>query len=360
MHLEDELFDVAYTKIGTVEQQHLLKSWVVGEHNVISLGKRYTERMLSGWHSIAASFDKAAKHTDEAHLRKLIEDGFVQHQPHGPIFDYEKLVRNERSDSDSMLVVAIINNAIEETRRIADDYRSNYSLFPAAATQLPVWILNFANMWQFALGLKFDKTFVKTLYLNMAAAMRLSENQVIEKISSYPYLSQKLNGSEILYFAFGSNMNKSQMSSRTRGARLMGWADLQNFEYFIDARGVASVRPRIGKSVKGLLWDIQGQSDWDRLDRYEGISSGIYKKLDIDISYRNSLVSSKIYVSSTAQAGDPRLNYQEGIISAIKSEQSEASAFLRELDSSDWEDIDDEFQILLDDWQAEMEGWLRV
>ena len=35
MDLEDELFDVSYTKIGTVEQQHLLKSWVVGEHNVI-------------------------------------------------------------------------------------------------------------------------------------------------------------------------------------------------------------------------------------------------------------------------------------------------------------------------------------
>ena len=359
MHLEDELFDVSYTEIGAAEQQHLLKSWVAGEQNVISLGKRYSERMLSGWHLIAASFDKAAKHTNEACLEKLIEEGFVQHQPHGPIFHSKKFVRNERSDSDSMIVASIINKAIEEAKRITNDRRSNYSLFDAVATQVPVWILNFANMWQFSLGLKLDVTFVKTLYLNMAVAMRMSDSQVIEKISSYPYLSQKLNGSEILYFAFGSNMNKSQMASRTRGARLMGWADLPNFEYFIDARGVASVRPRIGKSVKGLLWDIQGHSDWVRLDRYEGISCGIYKKLDIDISYRNSTVSAKIYVSSTAQAGEPRVNYQEGIISAIKSEQSEASAFLRELDSLDREDIDNEFQFILDDWRVELEGWLR-
>ena len=204
-----------------------------------------------------------------------------------------------------------------------------------------------------------DQAFVQSLFWNMANSMRISEDQVTEKISLYSYLSQRLSGSEIPYFAFGSNMNKAQMALRTRGARLLGWADLQNFEYFIDARGVASVRPRIGKSVKGLLWDIQGHSDWVRLDRYEGISSGIYKKLDIDISYRNSTVSAKIYVSSTAQAGEPRVNYQEGIISAIKSEQSEASAFLRELDSLDREDIDDEFQFILDDWRVELEGWLR-
>ena len=190
--------------------------------------------------------------------------------------------------------------------------------------------------------------------------MRISEDQVTEKISLYPYLSQRLSGSEIPYFAFGSNMNKAQMALRTRGARLLGWADLQNFEYFIDARGVASVRPRIGKSVKGLLWDIQSKSDWDRLDRYEGVSSGFYKKLDLDIFYLNSLVGAKVYISSSAAAGVPRLNYQEGIISAVKTEQNEAAAFLRDLDRSALEDVDDGFQFLLEDWRAELEGWLRA
>ena len=191
--------------------------------------------------------------------------------------------------------------AVDEALKADKRYRSRGDLFAAAATQLPFWILNFTNMWQFSLGLRLDETFVSSLFWNMANSMRISEDQVTEKISLYSYLSQRLSGSEIPYFAFGSNMNKAQMALRTRGARLLGWADLQNFEYFIDTRGVASVRPRIGKSVKGLLWDIQSKSDWDRLDRYEGVSSGFYKKLDLDIFYLNSVVSAKF----TSQAQRP-------------------------------------------------------
>ena len=359
MDLNDELFDVSYAEIDETEQSRLLQSWVAGAQNVISIGKSYTEKMSDGWHSLSSSFGVIGELADKGYVQDLIDRSFVQHQPHGPVLKKQRTVRNKRSDRDSKLVIAIINLTVNEALKADKQYQSRGNLFAAAATQLPVWILNFSNMWQFSLGLHLDETFVQSLFWNMATSMRISEDQVTEKISHYSYLSQRLSGSEIPYFAFGSNMNKAQMALRTRGARLLGWADLQNFEYFIDARGVASVRPRIGKSVKGLLWDIQGHSDWVRLDRYEGISSGIYKKLDIDISYRNSTVSAKIYVSSTAQAGEPRVNYQEGIISAIKSEQSEASAFLRELDSLDREDIDDEFQFILDDWRVELEGWLR-
>ena len=58
--------------------------------------------------------------------------------------------------------------------------------------------------------------------------------------------------------------------------------------------------------------------------------------------------------------GVPRLNYQEGIISAVETEQNEAAAFLGELDRSASEDVDDSFQFLLEDWRAELEGWLRA
>ena len=138
MDIKDDLFDVSYGKTDEKERGRLLKRWVSGDRTVISLGKEYTERMLAGWHSIALSFDNVARGADDSFLLKLIEEGFVQHQPHGPVFNNQNLVRNERSDDDSKLLVAIINMAIKEARKASDKYRSQGSLFAVVATQLPL------------------------------------------------------------------------------------------------------------------------------------------------------------------------------------------------------------------------------
>lgn len=201
---------------------------------------------------------------------------------------------------------------------------------------------------------------MRSLYWNMAASMRLSQDQILDKISENSFVSKQLTGNERLYFAYGSNMNKNQMSHRTENARLLGWADLSNFRYFIDGRGVASVAPRIGKSVKGLLWDIQSDSDWKKLDRYEGIKSGLYNKFEMDVCYRSQTVKSTIYVSSVTSIGEPRPGYQDGIISAVLTECRRADAFLDTMDGWDPEDFDDQFRFLFDDWHHELSGWSRA
>ena len=316
--------------------------------------------MSDGWRSLSSSFGIIGELADRGYVQDLIDSGFVQHQPHGPVFKKQRVVRNKRSDRDSKLVVAIINLAVDEALKADKQYRSRGDLFAAAATQLPFWILNFSNMWQFSLGLRLDETFVRSLFWNMATSMWISPKQVIEKISSQPIVSQQLNGSENLYFAFGSNMNKSQMLMRTRSSRFLGWADLPNFEYFIDNRGVASVRPRIGKSVKGFMWDIQRESDWERLDRYEGVASKIYNKLRVDVAYQNTMVSSAIYISSTAAVGNPRADYQEDIISAVMSEYREATDLVAVRGDVDPEAFDNDFQFLFEDWGKELSGWIKA
>ena len=61
----------------------------------------------------------------------------------------------------------------------------------------------------------------------------------------------------------------------------------------------------------------------------------------------------KVYISSSGTAGVPRLNYQEGIISAVKRTNG-AAAFLRELDRSALEEcVDDGFQLKI----GAVEGW---
>jgi hypothetical protein len=360
MDLEDELFDVSYADINNEESARLLANWVLGHQNLISIGKGYTEATLDGWNTIAVEFDKISHKADQNYVRELVDKGFIQHRPHGPMFNESNLIRNSRSEEESKLVNATIVDAIELVGAVVNKTRSNGDLFGAAATQLPLWILNFSNMWQFGLGLPLNEIFVRELHWNMSRSMRISKDQVIEKISDYGCLSSDLTGLECLYFAYGSNMNKIQMASRTRSARLLGWADLPNFEYFIDSRGVASVRPRVGKSVKGLLWDIQFETDWEKLDRYEGVRSGVYKKLEIDILYRRRPVKSAVYISSTTETGVPRLGYQEGIISAVESELHAAKDFLDELEGSQLECGDDSFIFVLQNWENEMASWLKA
>jgi hypothetical protein len=360
MDIEDELFDVSYGKINEKDKAKLLSDWIAGERNIISIGERYTEKMLTGWLEIASAFENVGQKCDKYYVQELIKNGFFQKTPHGPIFAAFEAVRNSRSDNDSRLVVAIIVDAIRLTREVDNKHRTRSNLFGAVATQLPKWVLDFTNMWQFALNLQLDESFVRSLYWNMAASMRLSQDQILDKISEYSFVSKQLTGNERLYFAYGSNMNKNQMSHRTENARLLGWADLSNFQYFIDGRGVASVAPRIGKSVKGLLWDIQSDSDWKKLDRYEGIKSGLYNKFEMDVCYRSQTVKSTIYVSSVTSIGEPRPGYQDGIISAVLTECRRADAFLDTMDGLDPEDFDDQFRVLFDDWHHELSGWSRA
>ena len=145
------------------------------------------------------------------------------------------------------------------------------------------------------------------------------------------------------------------MAQRTSSSRFLGLADLPNFEFFIDNRGVASVRPRVGKSVKGMLWDIQETADWQRLDRYEGVASGYYHKLNIPVLQGSNFVSATIYVSAATKEGVPRPGYQEGIVKAVVDENHRSEGLVEGLYDEDFPEINTEG---FKDWESEMKGWL--
>lgn len=76
---------------------------------------------------------------------------------------------------------------------------------------------------------------------------------------------------EQMYFAYGSNMNLDQMAYRCPAAEAVCTAKLEGYELFFAGRpgnGVASIRPKQGGTVVGVLWKLTEACE-KSLDHYE-------------------------------------------------------------------------------------------
>ena len=83
---------------------------------------------------------------------------------------------------------------------------------------------------------------------------------------------------QTLYFAYGSNINLSQMEYRCPDASVVGPVVLEGWELLFRRGGFATIAPKEGETVQGLLWSIT-QSCEHSLDRYEGYPRFYDKKM---------------------------------------------------------------------------------
>ena len=74
---------------------------------------------------------------------------------------------------------------------------------------------------------------------------------------------------EKLYFAYGSNINLEQMDYRCPDATVVGPVVLENYELLFRRGGFATIAPKEGGRVHGLLWSITPECERS-LDYYEG------------------------------------------------------------------------------------------
>lgn len=82
------------------------------------------------------------------------------------------------------------------------------------------------------------------------------------------------------YLAYGSNLNVGQMQYRCPGARIIGTAEIPNYELLFKGSKTGSyltIEPKEGSSVPVAVWDVTEQ-DERNLDHYEGFPSFYYKK----------------------------------------------------------------------------------
>ena len=81
-----------------------------------------------------------------------------------------------------------------------------------------------------------------------------------------------------LYFAYGSNINLGQMEYRCPDASVVGPVVLEGWELLFRRGGFATIAPKEGETVQGLLWSIT-QACERSLDRYEGYPRFYDKKM---------------------------------------------------------------------------------
>ena len=115
----------------------------------------------------------------------------------------------------------------------------------------------------------------------------------------------------MIYLAYGSNLNKSQMSVRCPDATPMGFILLPNYRLVF--KGVADMIPAKGLHCPVGLWEITDKCE-KALDRYEGFPS-LYRKEYFSNKDDTEFMA---YVMNSHGLGLPPTTYYQGILQGYK------------------------------------------
>ena len=121
-----------------------------------------------------------------------------------------------------------------------------------------------------------------------------------------------------MYFAYGANMDVLAMADRCPRSKPVSVGRLAGSRFFISRDGYASVRREANASVHGLLWAL-AWADVPALDRFEDLSSGLYRKESRPVLRAGGgPIQAMIYVGRTDEKGPPQPGYLEPIIAAAE------------------------------------------
>ena len=130
--------------------------------------------------------------------------------------------------------------------------------------------------------------------------------------------------SETLYFAYGSNINLNQMAVRCPDAKVVEPAVLEGYKLLFRGNGssfgVATIAPKEGSQVQGLLWKLTPYCELS-LDIYEG-SPRLYEKQAIMLHTKSGKqVSAMVYVMTRERERMPSIptrSYYIGILEGFQ------------------------------------------
>jgi len=114
------------------------------------------------------------------------------------------------------------------------------------------------------------------------------------------------------YFAYGSNLDVTQMTRRCPDATDPRPATLTDHDWLINERGVATLEPFDGAEVHGILWRIS-DADLANLDRAEGVPVR-YRRDRLVVSSDDGPVEAWVYIDHRIEPGPARDGYLERII----------------------------------------------
>jgi AIG2-like family len=126
------------------------------------------------------------------------------------------------------------------------------------------------------------------------------------------------------YFAYGSNIEEKSMHNRCKGTYLVCRAELPNHKFLINSDGYATIIPRSKEKVYGLIWSITEPNE-QALDKYEGVSKGLYYKVYkkcTEINGKNQrngkFYKALLYVSKDGRSGKAHKIYLEKILDSAR------------------------------------------
>ena len=120
-----------------------------------------------------------------------------------------------------------------------------------------------------------------------------------------------------LYFAYGSNMDRTAMAVRCPASQPLGLARLARHRFIVSREGYASVLRDPRRTVWGVVWDV-AFADMPALDRYESVASGLYFKLMQPVIIERGARRALIYVARNPAIGQPRPGYLEQVVAAAR------------------------------------------
>lgn len=121
----------------------------------------------------------------------------------------------------------------------------------------------------------------------------------------------------MLNFAYGSNMSRTAMRERCPHAVALGTAVLDGWCFVICPQGYASIEPRQGDVVHGVLWRLS-MRDLASLDAYESLDCGLYVRRVLPVSHGASLRPASIYIAGRRGEGRPLPSYMQDMIEAAR------------------------------------------
>ena len=123
----------------------------------------------------------------------------------------------------------------------------------------------------------------------------------------------------MLYFAYGSNLNHSQMNYRCDNPQFIKKFNLRGYNLCFSNRteeavyGHANIIKNKNFNVPGAIWKIS-KKDEEALDEYEGVSYNYYKKEYFTLKQKRVLV----YIQNIFLKKKPNSTYLHTIIKGYK------------------------------------------
>ncbi len=112
----------------------------------------------------------------------------------------------------------------------------------------------------------------------------------------------------MLHFAYGSNMNRPLMGRRCPAALAVGTGVLEGWRFVITRDGYASVVPRPGEVVHGVVWRLTPR-DVAAINAYESLDSGLYVRRMLPVRCGPRRVRALVYIARGQAQGRPRPGY---------------------------------------------------